>query len=153
MRHRYVKNINCTVVPSLKWSQFWGAALQNNTEMVLSYAVELFLPTLYSHNKEKTAFPPVRNIPFQPFNLAFSWNSSDFDNVFHNAVLTSAGHVKQKAIEQGQTQLKNAPTYPNYAAFGTPLQNLYGANIPALRLLKARVDPDNVMGLAGGWKL
>ncbi|KAF5319624.1 hypothetical protein D9619_008814 [Psilocybe cf. subviscida] len=133
-------------------TQFWGAALQNKSSQVLSYNVELFLPTLYTHNTEKTAYPPVRNIPFQPFNIAYSWNSSDFDSDLHNAILASAAHIKQKAIEQGQTQLKNAPTYPNYAALGTPLQAMYGTNIPALRQLKARVDPDNVMGLAGGWK-
>lgn len=133
-------------------TQFWGPALENKSALSLSYSVELFLPTLYSHNTEKTAFPPVRNIPFQPFNLAFSWNSSEFDRDFNSAMLTSATHVKQKAIALGQEQLKNAPTYPNYAALGTPLQEMYGANIPALRQLKSRIDPDNVMSLAGGWK-
>ncbi|KAF5327189.1 hypothetical protein D9619_004973 [Psilocybe cf. subviscida] len=133
-------------------TKFWGPALENKSALSLSYSVELFLPTLYSHNTEKTAFPPVRNIPFQPFNLAFSWNSSEFDRDFNSAMLTSATHVKQKAIALGQEQLKNAPTYPNYAALGTPLQEMYGANIPALRQLKSRIDPDNVMSLAGGWK-
>ncbi|KAF5319622.1 hypothetical protein D9619_008812 [Psilocybe cf. subviscida] len=133
-------------------TQFWGATLQNKTSLMLSYDVELFLPTLYSHNTEQTAYPPVRTIPFQPFNIAYSWNSSEFDSDFHEAILASAAHIRQKTIEQGQTQLENVPTYPNYAALGTPLQAMYGANIPALRQLKARVDPDNVMGLAGGWK-
>jgi hypothetical protein len=144
--------MNHTVTTILKRTQFWGAALQNRSSLTISYDAELFLPTLYSHNTEKTAFPPVRNIPFQPFNIAYSWNSSEFDSDFNNAMLASAAHVRQKAIDQGQIQLKNAPNYPNYAAIGTPLQEMYGANIPALRRLKARIDPDNVMGLAGGWK-
>lgn len=141
-----------TTTTSLRRTQLWGPALQNKSSLSLSYSVELFLPTLYSHNTEKTAFPPVRNIPFQPFNLAYSWNSSEFDRDFNKAILASAAHIRRKAVEQGQEQVKNAPTYPNYAALGTPLQAMYGANIPILRQLKSRVDPDNVMSLAGGWK-
>jgi hypothetical protein len=35
----------------------------------------------------------------------------------------------------------------------TPLEDLYGDNLPGLRAIKHAVDPENVMGLAGGFKL
>ncbi|KAF8968756.1 hypothetical protein BDZ97DRAFT_1915822 [Flammula alnicola] len=136
----------------LNETMFWGAALGDKSEIMLSYDIELFLPSIYSHNPDKTAFPPVRNIPFQPFNIAFTWNSSEFDPDFHNAVVASSAQIRKAALAEGQTQLVHAPNYPNYAVAGTPLEDMYGVNLPALRALKARVDPNNVMGLAGGWK-
>jgi len=36
--------------------------------------------------------------------------------------------------------------------YNTPLEDIYGDNLPALRALKAKIDPKNVMGLAGGFK-
>ena len=51
-----------------------------------------------------------------------------------------------------RTVVLDAPKYPNYAITGTPLEEMYGANVPKLRALKILVDPTNVMGLAGGWK-
>lgn len=49
--------------------------------------------------------------------------------------------------------LDRLPVYPNYAMVGTPLSDIYGDNLRELKRLKARVDPNNVMGLAGGFKL
>ena len=43
--------------------------------------------------------------------------------------------------------------YGNYVNNGTPLSDIYGENLPSLRELKAKVDPRNIMGLAGGFKL
>ncbi|KAF8968755.1 hypothetical protein BDZ97DRAFT_327295 [Flammula alnicola] len=133
-------------------SMFWGAAFSDKSEILISYDIEIFLPSIYSHNPDKTAFPPVRNIPFQPFNIAYAWNSSEFDADFHKAAVDSAAHIRKAALAEGQTQLVHAPNYPNYAIIGTPLADIYGGNLPALHALKARVDPTNIMGLAGGWK-
>lgn len=129
-----------------------GALLTNKSTVLLSYDVEIFLPSIYSHNSHKTAFPPVRSIPFQPFNIAYEWNSSEFDQDFRNTLIASQNRIVQGEIALGQKNAGNVPWYPNYASAGTPLQKMYGANVPALHALKNRVDPENVMGLAGGWK-
>ncbi|KAJ6484530.1 hypothetical protein DFH09DRAFT_949289, partial [Mycena vulgaris] len=42
--------------------------------------------------------------------------------------------------------------YTKYAKYDTPLADIYGANLPTLESIKAAVDPQNVMGLAGGFK-
>jgi hypothetical protein len=132
--------------------QFWGQKLVNKSAITISASAEIFLPSVYSHNPDKTAYPPVRNIPFQPFNLDFSWNSTEFDADFEHAIRESAASIRSAAIALGQTALRQAPIYPNYAALGTPLEDMYGANVPALRTLRRRIDPTNVMALAGGWK-
>jgi FAD/FMN-containing dehydrogenase len=51
-----------------------------------------------------------------------------------------------------QSGVSDAARYPNYAIYDTPLESIYGDNLPRLRSLKAQVDPNNVMGLAGGFK-
>lgn len=112
----------------------------------------MFVPSIYSHDSERTAFPPTRDLFFQPFNMAYTWNSSEFDAVYHEAAMASSKHILRAATVGGQAQLARAPNYPNYAIAGTPLEDMYGENIWALRKLKARIDPLNVMGLAGGWK-
>jgi hypothetical protein len=48
--------------------------------------------------------------------------------------------------------VSHAAKYVNYALFGTPLEDLYGENVDQLRKVRAAVDPEDVMGLAGGWK-
>ncbi|KAH9475869.1 putative FAD-linked oxidoreductase [Psilocybe cubensis] len=131
---------------------FWGKALANKSEISVAYLAELFLPNIYSHNTDKTAYPPVRTIPFKPFMLDYNWASEEFDKDWHDAAVASSAHIRNAAVAQGQTDVLRSPVYPNYALAGTPLKEMYGDNLPALRVLKARVDPDNVMGLTGGWK-
>lgn len=59
--------------------------------------------------------------------------------------------IRAAAIEEGQ-DIASGPLYPNYAIFGTPLQDMYGDNVDKLKSLRQRVDPHDVMGLAGGFK-
>ena len=63
----------------------------------------------------------------------------------------SAATLIKAEIEDGQ-DLAKAATYPNYALFGTPLENMYGDNVERLREIRKMYDPQDVMGVAGGWK-
>ncbi|PPQ80764.1 hypothetical protein CVT26_015285 [Gymnopilus dilepis] len=133
--------------------KFWGARLSLQSGVFISYDVEPFLANIYTHNAQTTAFPPVRTLGLLPFNIYFAWALEAFDDQFHSAAKASAAQVANAAIALGQTAANGAPVYPNYAIYDTPLENLYGGNLPALRSLKTAVDPGNVMGLAGGFKL
>jgi hypothetical protein len=68
-----------------------------------------------------------------------------------NAMRLSAASLVQAGIKDGQ-DLKNAGPYVNYALFGTPLETMYGQNLERLHEIRQVYDPNNVMGLAGGWK-
>jgi hypothetical protein len=59
--------------------------------------------------------------------------------------------IHAAALADGQ-DVSHAAKYPNYALFGTPLEDMYGGNVGRLRKIKAAVDPEDVMDLSGGWK-
>ena len=118
----------------------------------LSYDIEPFLPSLLSHNSSPSAYPPSRSKGLLPLNLYFSWSPASSDRAFHDAIRASAAAIKAKAIALGQ-DVANAFVYSNYALFSTPLENIYGQNLPRLRSIKEQYDPRDVMGLAGGFRL
>jgi hypothetical protein len=59
--------------------------------------------------------------------------------------------IHSVALADGQ-DVAHAAVYVNYALFGTPLEDIYGENVKRLRKIKEKIDPKDVMGLAGGWK-
>ncbi|KAJ7452893.1 FAD-binding domain-containing protein [Mycena latifolia] len=130
---------------------FWGAELALAGATFISYDIEPFLPTLYTHATSPSAFPPVRTAGYLPLNLYFAWELPTSDDIFHEALRQSAAHLTQVAIADEQA-IADAALYPNYALFDTPLEKIYGANLPRLQAIKKAVDPGNVMGLAGGFK-
>ncbi|KAJ7027402.1 FAD-binding domain-containing protein [Mycena alexandri] len=135
----------------LNETTFWGTQLALAGATFISYDMEPFLPNIYTHNTSPSAFPPSRGPGYVPLNLYYAWAPSTSDAIIHASLQQSAQHLTEVAINEGQA-IADAPLYTNYALYDTPLERIYGANLPRLRAIKAEVDPDNVMGLAGGFK-
>ncbi|KIL59111.1 hypothetical protein M378DRAFT_85489 [Amanita muscaria Koide BX008] len=149
-------------VPLLQYSQNLVQVIENEailscsqllskTDAGVSYSIEPFLSSILSHNTSLSAYPPTREKTYLPLNIYFAWLLSSFDRDNFDAVKQSATRIRDVAVAEGQ-DLSNAPLYPNYAIFDTPLSQMYGGNVEKLNALKKRVDPSNVMGLAGGFK-
>ncbi|KAL4071816.1 hypothetical protein J3A83DRAFT_4371787 [Scleroderma citrinum] len=132
-------------------TQYWGKELAPLSGVLLSYSVEPFLPTIFSHNTSPSAYPGSRDYSVSPIRIYFAWTLSSSDELMQNAIRTSAAKLFNKALELGQ-DIENAPLYPNDAIFDTPLERMYGDNVHSLRAIRRSVDPDDVMGLAGGFK-
>lgn len=82
-----------------------------------------------------------------------AWGLSTEDEFWINAVKQSVANIKQAAIEVGIFK-ESFTAYTNYAIGDTTAEELYGtANLARLRSIKASIDPDNVMELAGGFSL
>ncbi|KAF9648818.1 FAD-binding domain-containing protein [Thelephora ganbajun] len=135
---------------------FWSAKLTPKSGTLFSYTVEPFLPSYLSHANSPSAFPTpaARKLGKAPNPLLvyFGWNNSFYDDEFVGAVEESANRLA--AIAKAEGLLSNHPLalYGNYVNSRTPLVDIYGENLPKLRALRAEIDPENVMDLAGGFK-
>ncbi|KAG1884295.1 FAD-binding domain-containing protein [Suillus subluteus] len=130
---------------------FWGAELTDSSARIVSYDVDIYLPTLYEHVDSPTAYPPSRSRGYSFIEVYYGWADSDSDDTMFDAVNASAKHMIEALTDVGQ-DIANVAVYPNNAPPNTSLERMYGDNVSRLQAIKNAVDPDNVMGLAGGWK-
>ncbi|KAF8477733.1 FAD dependent oxidoreductase [Russula ochroleuca] len=132
-------------------TKFWGDRLsQYDDNMLFFYVLEPFEPDFLAHG-EPSAYPPDRSLTVFPSLIYVGWTSASSDVYMEDAARHSAASLVEAAIQDGQ-DLKNAATYVNYAMFGTPLERMYGEHLERLRGIRKKYDPEDVMGLAGGWK-
>ncbi|EIW78113.1 FAD-binding domain-containing protein [Coniophora puteana RWD-64-598 SS2] len=129
---------------------YYGSTLQWISGVFISYDVEAFLPSLFSHGSN-SAYPPDRSQGLLPLNIYYAWELPTADADMHTAIIQSQATLKAKAEALGQN-ISNAALYNNYAVYDTTIEEIYGDNVPRLQALKAQIDPNNVMGLAGGFK-
>ena len=84
--------------------------------------------------------------------MNFYWKDALYDDEFVAAIEESANSIAAIAREEGSL-IDDPPTlYGNYVNARTPLVDIYGENLPRLQALKGEIDPENIMGLAGGFK-
>jgi len=133
-------------------TSYWGQQLDGSSVQAISYDVEPFLSTILTHGGP-SAYPPTRTERFLPLNIYFAWSSPADDADCYNAIVQTAASLTDLAMDDGQFSVSTAPRYPNYAIYDTSLVDIYGDALSQLAPLKVQYDPDNVMGLAGGWKL
>ncbi|KAH9997051.1 FAD-binding domain-containing protein [Russula vinacea] len=132
-------------------TKFWGDRLsQYDDSVLLLYVLEPFEPDFLAHGGP-SAYPPDRSLAVLPSLVYLTWTSASADVYMADAARRSAASLVEAAIQDGQ-DLKNAGPYVNYALFGTPLERMYGKHLDRLRRIRKRYDPEDVMGLAGGWK-
>ncbi|KAH9848116.1 FAD-binding domain-containing protein [Lenzites betulinus] len=137
----------------LNETKFWGSRLSLEGGTFFSYDVEPFLSSLFSHAPEgSSAYPPSRAQGLLPLNIFFGWPFEISDDIMQDAVRQSAAHLTQVVIDEGQ-DIADAALYGNYAIFDTPTERVFGASLPKLKEIKVKYDPENVMGLTGGWKI
>ncbi|KAF5337661.1 hypothetical protein D9758_012993 [Tetrapyrgos nigripes] len=147
-----VVNLTRNIVDALlNESKFWGERLQFHSGSFVTYDIEPFLPSILS-SSASSAWPPTRDTAFLPQNIAFLWLDPSQDEDFFDAARQSAEQIKRVALAEGQ-KVEGASPYPNYAIFDTPVELIYGDNLSRMRSIKAKVDPNNVMGLTGGFKI
>ena len=116
----------------------------------MSSAIEPFDSGLFSHGSP-SAYPPDRSRAVFPSVLNIAWTNASLDKTMADVLRDGAKTIRDVEIEDGQN-LTDAAVYVNYALFDTPLEDMYGGNLARLRSIKAKIDPDRVMDLAGGFK-
>jgi len=112
--------------------------------------LEPFADTLFSHGTP-SAYPPDRSHVVFPSIITYQWSNASLDATVARALRQNTDQARAAVVADGQN-VSHAAIYVNYALFDTPLKDMYGANVPRLRKIRAKIDPEDVMGLAGGFK-
>ena len=113
-------------------------------------SLEPFAGTLFSHGTH-SAYPPDRSHVFFPSVITYVWSNASLDATMARKLRQNTEQARAAVLADGQ-ELSHAAVYVNYTLFDTPLKEMYGANVPRLREIRAEIDPEDVMGLAGGFK-
>ena len=130
---------------------YWGSQLKPLDQNVLvSIGAEPFVRSVFAHGGP-SAYPPHRSLVSYPSLISFAWKNSSLDETMTRAIRTSRDSLRATALKDGQ-DVEHAAMYPGYALFDTSLEEMYGTNVHRLRAVKQAIDPDDVMGLAGGFK-
>jgi len=157
------KRVYFDAIPTLRYSesvmkafsnetQFWGERLtKHDSSTLVVYSMDPFEPDFLTHGGP-SAYPPDRSLPVFPSGIYFGWNDESVDHFMANAIRTSTATLVEAGSQGGQN-LKTAAPYINYAFLGTPVESMYGDNMERLRAIRRRYDPEDVMRLAGGWKI
>jgi len=130
---------------------FWGTsltALDQNVTVISGF--EPFDSGMFSHGSP-SAYPPDRSRAIFPSVISLWWSNASLDETMIGSLRQSSDVVRAAALADGQ-DVSHAAPYVNYALFDTPLEDMYGGNVERLREIKAAIDPDDVMGLSGGFK-
>ena len=85
-------------------------------------------------------------------NIYYAWELTSDDVLMRDAAAHSAARLTRVAVAEGQ-DVAAAPLYGNYASAGTRVERIFGDSLPRMQATKQKYDPDNVMSLAGGWKI
>lgn len=120
--------------------------------LLLQTVPEPFAPSAFQHSSGKEAYLHDIEHGCLPSNLGVSWLSPAEDAYWKEVLDKAAANITAVAESEGQ-DLASCPLYPNYATPDTSLEKMYLKNLPALKMLRAQLDKDNVMTLAGGFKL
>ena len=136
-------------------SQFWWERLQfyaqDDKNISVISTIETYDKGLFTHGSD-SAYPPDRSHAVFPSVITLGWSNSSLDDTMASALRNFADAIRGVALADGQNVL-HAAKYPNNALSGTPLKDIYGGNVERLRKIRAAIDPEDVMGLTGGWKL
>ena len=127
-----------------------GQALEPLSATLVMFMIWQNLPNYLSHGLE-SAWPADRSSFHAPINSWALWDDANADKSILAGLQAGGDRLARVAIAEGQN-LTGASLYPNIVPADTSLKAMYGSHIERLHAIKQRYDPNNVMGLAGGFK-
>jgi hypothetical protein len=131
--------------------QLWAGLLgQLDKNLTISTDLYPYDRNIFSHGSG-SAYPPDRSQGLFPTVVIYAWTNVSLDDTIFSAMRKHSDALHNAALADGQN-VSHAAVYADYALFDTPLKDMYGANVPRLRKIRAEIDPEDVMGLAGGFK-
>lgn len=132
---------------------YTNATLGSKLGSYFIYTIQPWIST-YLDKSQGGAYPHVASsTPLLPFDIEFGWILPSDDDAFISAIKSTTSVLFQTAVNEGQNiGGSNQILYPNYALSDTPLEQMYGNNVPRLQSIRKSWDPTNIMYLTGGFK-
>ncbi|GAB7361549.1 hypothetical protein MBLNU230_g1602t1 [Neophaeotheca triangularis] len=129
------------------WSEAQDYRLFNASGIFFSYDIEPFGKD-YGRHATNSSYPHA--LSGLPLNLYFAWLDAGDDDYWRDEIRASVDRLIAVAKDEGIYVEGNA--YPNYAIGSYTAEQVYGEeNAERLRRIRGVVDPENVMGLTGGF--
>lgn len=111
-----------------------------------------FLPTAFDHSQPGSAWPHRKGKVFGPLLAYFLWDKEEDDVFWVNKMKQVLGNLHIVALKEG-CNTEDAPVYSNCALSDTPVEHVYRSNLKRLIKVRRKYDPEDIMGLAGGFKI
>ncbi|KAL5514287.1 hypothetical protein ACEPAG_2375 [Sanghuangporus baumii] len=134
------------------------SAENSGTPIVVRIAPEPFFSSFAHSRGGAYPHPPGRQVNPTATSVAYSIDAETpladkiaLQSKFALEVRNLATLIQAKAVEEGQS-LWDDILYDNYALTDSPLELIYGENVPKLREIAAKYDPEKIMTLTGGFR-
>lgn len=108
--------------------------------------------TVFDHGSD-SAWPPDRTNTLLPIVVKYTWADPQMDKTVDRTMRKHTDYIQTHADVSKAAVYVNDALHVNISGVDTPLEDIYGDNLPTLRKIRAEFDPDNVMGLTGGLKI
>ncbi|KAG2042489.1 hypothetical protein BDR03DRAFT_1006193 [Suillus americanus] len=110
-----------------------------------------FLPSMFD-TSTSAAWPHEKGQPNGPLFVCFQWEGESNDKYWIGLMMQILQSIRKVAEAEGCTN-DNLPKYCNTSLADTPLEDIYKNNLSKLMTIRAKYDPDDMMGRTGGFRI
>lgn len=129
--------------------QYYGTKGSFGKGTIVSTDVEPFIPSRIYRPDSDAAFP--HSTFASPLNLYWAWPDASMDAAGKATIAAASAAITDAMRKEGQP-VDDMVLYPNYALGSTPVEKLYGKNLPRAKALRKQLDPNGIFLRAGGYK-
>ncbi|KAJ3562400.1 hypothetical protein NP233_g9595 [Leucocoprinus birnbaumii] len=109
-------------------------------------------PKIFANSPPGAAWPHKPSEPYGPMLVYFRWRNKTDDGFWITKLKGTLNRIRALARNKGLTPIKPA-LYNNLSLETVPVHKIYRENLSWLMKVKAKYDPNDVMGQAGGHKI
>ncbi|KAG0701510.1 hypothetical protein DFH29DRAFT_555526 [Suillus ampliporus] len=110
-----------------------------------------FMPCMFD-SSSPAAWPHKEGQPNGPLLVCFQWEGENNDKYWIELTKQILQSIRKVAKQEGCTN-DELPSYCNTSLADTPVQDIYKNNLSKLKKIRAKYDPNDVMGRAGGFRI
>lgn len=132
-------------------SKLAASKLKDNQGKSAVIEIWPFLPSMFD-TSTATAWPHEKGQPNGPLLVCFQWEGENNDQYWIALMMQILQSIQRVAESEGCTNDK-LPKYCNTSLGDTPVKDIYKQNLPKLMTIRAKYDPDDVMGRTGGFRI